>query len=651
MERSSDIHAAASRAHEWILVLAADVTAAEITAIVPEARTVSSAAECSAFFPAILIGDATTLFDPEIRYAVANHHARILFVLTVGDAFERHLEDSAEEQELPIFGFLARPLYPAIVRKMLRAARESIRLRSVLTAAFEEINALNKIGAALSAERDIPKLLEMILQKSREITNSDAGALYLVEEDKSTASNILRFTLTQNDSVYASFHSFTMPIDNRRVASYVALTGESVQIDDVYYLPADAPYGFSKDFDARNGYRTKSVLAVPMCNHSGEIVGVLQLLNHKLHRDHKVTPENADEVVYPYPESAQHFVRSIASQAAIALENNRLVQEIQNLFEGFVQASVMAIEARDPTTSGHSFRVKTLTVALAEAVDRVDDGTYAHVRFSADQLREISYASVLHDFGKVGVREGVLVKANKLYPEQLEVLKQRFQYVRKSIQEENTRKRLEYVLAKGRKAYLAALPSFDGELQDRIQEIDHFLAFVLECNRPTVLPEGNFQRLAALGEYRYQDWDGHACTLLSADEVNLLSIPRGTLDAQERQEIESHVIHTFNFLSTIPWTKELRAIPEIARAHHEKLDGSGYPLQLPAEQIPIQSRMMAIADIFDALSASDRPYKKALSPEASLSIIQSEVSRNLLDGELYRIFLTQEIWKRVLPTG
>jgi HD-GYP domain-containing protein (c-di-GMP phosphodiesterase class II) len=460
---------------------------------------------------------------------------------------------------------------------------------------------------------------------------------------------VLRFTLTQNDSVYLPFSSFTIPIDNSRISSYVALTGESLQIDDAYQLPPGVPYGFSKDLDTRNHYRTKSMLTVPMKNHKGEIVGVLQLLNHKKDWNARVTPENAEEVLRPYPERARHLVQSLASQAAVALENNRLIESIQNLFEGFVQASVMAIEARDPTTSGHSFRVKKLTVALAEAVDRADDGPYAAVKFSTEQLREINYASVLHDFGKVGVREHVLVKANKLYPQQLEVVQQRFDYVRKAVQEENSRKRLDYILEKGREEYLATQPHFDAEYADRIKEVDDFLKFALECNRPTVLPEGNFQRLIGMAERRYLAWDGTEKPLITEDETRLLSIPKGSLDENERREIESHVVHTFNFLAQIPWTKELRQIPMIARAHHEKLDGTGYPFKLSAPEIPVQSRMMSISDIYDALSASDRPYKRALPPEKSLDIIASEVKRNLLDEDLFKIFLSREIWKLSLP--
>jgi response regulator RpfG family c-di-GMP phosphodiesterase len=339
----------------------------------------------------------------------------------------------------------------------------------------------------------------------------------------------------------------------------------------------------------------------------------------------------------------------MASQAAVALENARLYEAIQKLFEGFVQASVVAIEARDPTTFGHSFRVEKMTVALAETVDRLDDGPYRDVKFTREQLREIRYASVLHDFGKVGVREEVLVKAKKLYPAQMDVVRERFALIREKCKQENSSRRLQYLLEKGRDEYLARQTEFDAQMEERLKEMDAWLQFVLQCNEPTVLPEGNFERLADLAATRYfDDWAGEERTLLQPGEVRLLSISKGSLDPKERLEIESHVVHTFNFLNQIPWTKEFRNVPAIARAHHEKLDGTGYPFKLASTDIPIQSRMMTISDIYDALSASDRPYKRAVPPEKALNIIEYDVKKNLIDPELFRIFLEKQLWKLTL---
>jgi response regulator RpfG family c-di-GMP phosphodiesterase len=323
-----------------------------------------------------------------------------------------------------------------------------------------------------------------------------------------------------------------------------------------------------------------------------------------------------------------------------------LYEAIQRLFEGFVRASVIAIEARDPTTSGHSFRVANLTVALAEVVDRCETGPFADLRFSRNEMKEIRYASLLHDFGKVGVREEVLVKARKLYPAQLDLIKQRFQFVKRSMQAESLTKRLKYVLEKGKEEFLAAQPKFDAELGDQFAELDAYFATVLRSNEPTVLPEGSFEKLADVAANHFIDMDGQDYALLTDDEVRLLSIRKGSLDESERLQIESHVVHTFKFLQQIPWTKEIRNIPAIARGHHEKLNGKGYPFKLSAPEIPIQTRMMTISDIFDALSASDRPYKKAVSLERALEILGFAVKDGEVDGQLFEMFREAKVWDR-----
>jgi len=622
----------------------------ELRPWLPGARSAKDAAALDLEAPAVVIADTPAVFTSKVRQALVEQRAHLVYVPEGDDRLP------PEAAGFPVYFFLTRPFHRAVLESTVRGALENLRLAAAnreltdsLQRANQEIDELNSIGIALSAERDMPSLLDLILRTGRQITDSDAGALYLVEENEITGEKVLRFTLTQNDSVAVPFNQYTIPIDSSRTSSYVALTGHSLALEDCYYLPPDVPFGFTKDFDAQIGYRTKSMLAVPMKNPKGEVVGVLQLLNCKRDPAAKVTPQNADEVVIPYPARNQKLVESLASQAAVALENARLYESIQNLFEGLVKASVVAIEARDPTTFGHSFRVEKLTTALAEAVDRVDDGLYKDVRFSREQMRELRYASVLHDFGKVGVREEVLVKAKKLYPNQLEVVRERFNFVRKAIREEHASNRLKYVLEKGREEFQKKSPEFEAEIEAKLKELDGFFQFVLQCNEPTVLPEGNFERLADLAARRYlDDWAGEERSLLQANEVRLLSIPKGSLDATERREIESHVLHTFNFLSQIPWTKEIRSIPMIARAHHEKLDGSGYPFKMTGPEIPIQSRMMTISDIYDALSASDRPYKRAVPPDRALSIIEFEVKQRLLDEELFRIFREKQLWQLTL---
>jgi HD-GYP domain-containing protein (c-di-GMP phosphodiesterase class II) len=383
-----------------------------------------------------------------------------------------------------------------------------------------------------------------------------------------------------------------------------------------------------------------------MRNQKDKIVGVLQLINAK--RDFKTKLASLSAVVQqvvPYTARQQEIVLSLASQAAVALENSQLYESIQRLFEGFVKASVTAIEARDPTTSGHSFRVANLTVAMAEVVDRCDDSIYASIHFSRDQMREIRYASLLHDFGKVGVREEVLVKAKKLYPSQLELIKQRFDFVKRTLENETLQSKIDYLLEKGREEFLQSLPKLDAKLADAVGELDGYLQAIIRSNEPTVLPEGNFERLLGIAAVNYLDFDGTRKPLLHEDEVRLLSIRKGSLDDDERHQIESHVAHTFNFLQQIPWTNEIRSIPEIARGHHEKLNGTGYPYKLSAPEIPLQTRIMTISDIFDALAAADRPYKKAVSVERALEILEFSVKDGELDSDLFKLFKAAKVYE------
>jgi HD-GYP domain-containing protein (c-di-GMP phosphodiesterase class II) len=540
-----------------------------------------------------------------------------------------------------------------------------------LAGASQEIHELNQIGMALSAEHDPGKLLELILTKSREFTSSDAGSVYLVEstgeggqrqsllfapdapdalggpmQDQQPHEQ-LRFKLAQNDTVNVPFREVAININEKSIAGYVALTGEIVNIEDAYHLPSDVPYAINRKFDEDSGYRTRSILAVPIRNQKEKIIAVLQLINAK--RDFSAplnSPEAIDAQVLAYTPRQQEIVQSLAGQAAVALENSQLYDSIQRLFEGFVRAAVTAIETRDPATSGHSFRVANLTVAMAEALDRADTGPYTNVRFSRDQVREIRYASLLHDFGKVGVREEVLVKAKKLYPAQLEVIKQRFGLVRRTLENENLKSKLDYLLQNGREDYLAVQKKFDSRLADQMGEVDEHAKAIIWANEPTVLPEGNFDRLLQIANLHYEDLEGKKFPILSAEEVQMLSIRKGSLDEEERLQIESHVLHTVSFLRQIPWTNELRNIPEIARGHHEKLNGTGYPYKLSAPEIPMQTRMMTISDIFDALAAADRPYKKAVSIEKALEILELSVNDGELDRGLFEVFVSARIFDR-----
>ncbi|HEY6139308.1 MAG TPA: HD domain-containing phosphohydrolase [Thermoanaerobaculia bacterium] len=508
-----------------------------------------------------------------------------------------------------------------------------------------QLREVSQVGIALTTERDHSTLVTKILSKARELSRSDAGSLYLL--DDMGGGKVLRWKLAQNDSVDVDFEERVLPITKKSLAGYVAMTGETLVIDDAYRLPPAAEYSINTSFDEENGYLTRSMLVFPMTTHTGEVIGVLQLINRKRPSAlAKLTAQTVPQEVIPFEKEMVELMRSLAGQAAVAVENNLLYESIERLFEGFVTAAVTAIEQRDPTTSGHSFRVADLTVELAKVVDFLDDGEYRGVHFSADQIREIRYASLLHDFGKVGVREQVLVKEKKLYPLQLETIRARFEFAMKAVEAEGHRRKLEYVLQYGRDGYDDFAAHVDAEVGEEMGRLRKDLAFVAQSNEPTVLPEGEFQYLQQLASREFEDIRGEKRLLINQEEVRILSIRKGNLDAGERSEIESHVTHTYNFLQKIPWTKDLSSVANIAYAHHEKLNGRGYPRRLTAAEIPIQSRMMTVSDIYDALTASDRPYKRAVPTERALDILRMEMTDGLLDASLVKLFIEAKVFER-----
>ena len=509
-----------------------------------------------------------------------------------------------------------------------------------------ELQQVSEVGIALSTVRDHQVLLTMILSKARELSRADAGSLYLLDEVNDQ--RVLRWKLAQNDSIdVGSFEEKILPITRKSLAGYVAMTGETLVIDDAYNLPPDAEYSINTSFDHENHYLTRSLLVFPMTNHVGDIIGALQLINRKRSgAPRKLTAETVPTQVIPFDDETLEIMRSLAGQAAVAVENNLLYESIERLFEGFVTAAVTAIEQRDPTTSGHSFRVADLTVELAKVIDRIDSGLYAPVQFSSDHIREIRYASLLHDFGKVGVREQVLIKEKKLYPLQLDTIRARFEFVIKSIENDSNKRKVDYLIANGRDGYDQFAAQLDEESRAQIDKLQSDFSFIAKSNEPTILPDGDFEYLQQLAVRDYSDLRGEKRLLLDQEEARILSIRKGNLDASERGEIESHVTHTFNFLQKIPWTKDLAGVANIAYAHHEKLNGLGYPRKLTAAEIPLQSRMMTISDIYDALTASDRPYKKAASTERALDILNMETNDGLLDRDLVAVFVEAKVYER-----
>jgi len=560
---------------------------------------------------------------------------------------------------------IARPITPgrrqARVERAVKSLQDAAALRQLeasLKKKKDELEELNKIGIALSSERDANQLLDLILEKSRQITEADAGSLYLVErgkEHESTADDLLRFKLAQNDSIIVPFSERTMPLDVTSVAGYVALTGETVNAPDVYRLPPGSPFRVSQAFDEQSGYRTRSMLVVPMKDHEGAVIGVVQLINKKKQRATVLKPASVvEEEVIPFNRVDEELAGSLASQAAVAYRNAKLLQDIRDLFRSFVHASVTVIEQRDDATRGHSDRVAILTRQLAEKVSWTSAGPLADVRFNDDQLQEIEYAALLHDFGKVGVRENVLLKQKKLLEQHLDGIRHRFGYMKQVLENERLRAHLDR-LAAG-EASAEALATIDSAYTKRLVDIDALLQAIETANKPSIMDAESREslelirrqptRTLTLEEERrmsLEDWVRGP--LLSDREVLALSIRRGSLTDKEREAIQEHVQETYNFLSMIPWTGQFRRIPEFAYAHHEKLDGSGYPRKLTGrDAIPVQSRMMTIADIYDALVAQDRPYKRAVAPEVALGYLDEDVQHGKLDADLFSVFREAKVY-------
>jgi HD-GYP domain-containing protein (c-di-GMP phosphodiesterase class II) len=552
---------------------------------------------------------------------------------------------------------------PQVAAAQLRGA---IRHAASLTAARSarareaqyrhDLRELARVGVALSTERDLFALLELIVSQARRLTGSDAASLYLVERASSGdgeggdggQSAALRFKFAQNFTLpVLPLAEYTVPIDNSSLAGHAAATGEPLVIADVARLPDGVTYRANRTFDERFGYRTKSVLVIPLKTHHDEVVGVLQLINRKRSAGARLDTDAAVErEVLPFDERAVAVVGALAAQAAVALENGQLYDDIERLLEGFVIASATAIDARDPATAGHSLRVAKLAVRLAESLERAAPGCpYRGRRFSRGELRELRYAALLHDFGKVAVREHLLSKQKKLYPAELEAIRRRFEYAMQAADLAFERGRADFLLAWGRAQYAEALEELERTRRRRRAELEGYLQAVLVANEPMILTDGTFEELRRIADVTYGDHEGVRRPLLTADEVRALSISRGNLDDLERREVEAHVTHTHRFLQQIPWTRELQGVPEIARAHHEKLDGSGYPHALRAEAISLQTRIITIVDIFDALTAADRPYKRAVAPDYAVGVLRAEAEAGMLDAALVEAFAAARVWE------
>jgi len=493
----------------------------------------------------------------------------------------------------------------------------------------EQIKRLNQIGIALTSETHLPTLLELIVREVRRFTRADAGSLYSVDR------NQIRFEVAQNDTlaarkneVYESFRPYPMPLDKTSIAGYVAITGETLNISDVYVLTGDEEYRFNPAFDDRNRYRTRSMLVVPIRTQQNEILGVLQLIN-SLDKQNNVAVFDSEQ---------EDLVASLASQAAATIQNARLINAVHEIFAALVRYSASAIDARSPHTAGHSRRVATYSMRLSRSANEETEGTLADVFFSDKELEELNYAAWLHDIGKIGVREELLERVDRLTPASMELISTRFEAIKLAVARDFERQR---------RAEGGSKETDHTELERRLREVDEDLGFIRRTNKATRLSSEEIRRIEEIQTKSFRNARGEVRAYLSEEEVHHLSLPSGNLTGKEFQEVRGHVLQTLNIINKIPFTNDLERIPVIAAAHHEKLDGSGYPLGLTASDITIQARILGIADVYDALTASDRPYRGAMPVQEALQHLIKEAEAGKLDRDLVDLFVRKKLYEGV----
>jgi HD-GYP domain-containing protein (c-di-GMP phosphodiesterase class II) len=502
----------------------------------------------------------------------------------------------------------------------------------------QRLEQLHAIGASLSAERDIQRLLESILTAAKTITRADGGTLYRLAED-----GTLRFEIVRTSSLQYYLGGTTgtpvpfYPIhlqdkegkpNHSMVAAYAALTGQTVNIADAY--TADGfDFTGTRNFDKKTGYRSKSFLTVPMQNHEREIIGVLQLINAQ-------DPRTGE--IVPFSPADQRLAESLASQAAIALTNRMLINQLEQLFESFIAMINTAIDEKSPYTGGHCQRVPALTMMLAEAVNETSDGPLRDFHMTDKDRYELKIAGLLHDCGKVTTPVHVVDKATKLETiyDRIHLIDTRFEVLKRDAEiamlRDNT--------ARGKKRW-----------RELLRQIEEDRSFLRAANiGGERMREEDVERVKRIAEYRWTDVSGHEAKFLTDDEVKNLTIRAGTLTGEERQVINHHIVATIKMLESLPWPRHLKNVPEYAGGHHERMDGKGYPKGLTREQMSVQARVMGIADIFEALTAKDRPYKKGKTLSESLEILGRFSQNGHIDPELFDVFVRRKVYQRYAET-
>jgi HD-GYP domain-containing protein (c-di-GMP phosphodiesterase class II) len=495
----------------------------------------------------------------------------------------------------------------------------------------QRLEQLNAIGTALSAERDIDRLLENILTAAKSITRADGGTLYRVTDEKTLRFEIMRtsslkYYLGGTTGNPIPFYPIQLYKDGKpnhnMVAAYTALTGHTVNIPDAYTAEGFDFTG-TRAFDAKTGYRSKSFLTVPMKNHENQIIGVLQLIN-------SMQPGTGEIVAFS--DADQRLTESLASQAAIALTNRMLINQLEQLFESFIKLINTAIDDKSPYTGGHCQRVPMLTMLLAEAVNETGDGPLAEFHMSDKDRYELKIAGLLHDCGKVTTPVHVVDKATKLETiyDRIHLIDTRFEVLKRDLELEGLSQRI------------------DGkQLRDRLRELEDDRRFLHACNiGGERMKDADVERVQRIAKRRWRDVAGHEADFLTEDEVRNLTIRAGTLTEEERKVINHHIVATIKMLEALPWPKHLTNVPEYAGGHHERMDGKGYPKGLMREQMSVQARCMGIADIFEALTAKDRPYKKGKTLSESLEILGRFRQNGHIDPDLFDVFVRRRVYRR-----
>src|SRR5208282_5836556 len=503
---------------------------------------------------------------------------------------------------------------------------------------FERLEQLNQVGVALSKETDINRLLEAILLAAKKITNADGGTLYRVTEE-----HTLKFEIMRNDTLKVAMGGTTgveipfypiylydkdnNPI-NSMVVAYAYHHDQSVNIADAY-IEEGFDFSGTKNFDKKTGYRSQSFLTVPMKDHQNEIIGVLQLLNAKDRSTGKVVPFSAED---------QRLAESLASQAAIALTNRLLINHLENLFESFINLINAAIDDKSPYTGGHCERVPVLTMLLAEAVNNVKVGPLKDFHMTDKDRYELKIAGLLHDCGKVTTPVHVVDKATKLQTifDRINLIETRFEVVKRDAEIEMLKAK---AIALG-KGDLQMAKKIEHDFELKLREINQDREFLRFTNvGGEAMKEEDQARVRTIAsKYRWRDVQGNPANFLSEEEAENLTIRAGTLTAQERQIINHHIDVTIQMLEALPWPRHLKNVPEYAGGHHERMDGKGYPRGLTRDQMSVQARCMGIADIFEALTAKDRPYKKGKTLSESLTILGKFKLNGHVDPDLFDVF-------------